>query len=147
MKQISFQIFAIVAATILFTGCETTGDPREGGIFWSETKARERQETLAQESHSSWEKAHREQAITGQLQGQRASLRKRLGMMQNELSALRQSAANAEVASEAAQLERKRTDLQNSPSESTEQLEAQTHDLQTDIDRLKERNNLLLQTQ
>lgn len=26
----------------LFSGCETTGNPREGGIFWSETKAQER---------------------------------------------------------------------------------------------------------
>ncbi|MEI6654527.1 MAG: hypothetical protein WCP45_07145 [Verrucomicrobiota bacterium] len=37
-------------ATLLVTGCETTGNPREGGIFWSEKKAQgrlaERQNTL-----------------------------------------------------------------------------------------------------
>jgi hypothetical protein len=27
---------------ILFAGCETTGNPREGGIFWSEEKAQQR---------------------------------------------------------------------------------------------------------
>lgn len=26
----------------MFTACETTGNPREGGIFWSEGKAKER---------------------------------------------------------------------------------------------------------
>ncbi|MEI6673951.1 MAG: hypothetical protein WCO57_02115 [Verrucomicrobiota bacterium] len=37
-------------ATLLVTSCETTGNPREGGIFWSEQKAQgrlaERQNTL-----------------------------------------------------------------------------------------------------
>ncbi len=44
------QAGAIVAAgtasfvVLLFVGCETTGDPTQGGLFgWSETKARERQ--------------------------------------------------------------------------------------------------------
>ena len=35
---------------MLVTGCETTGDPSQGGIFWSERKAQgrlaERQNTL-----------------------------------------------------------------------------------------------------
>ena len=29
-------------ATLLVTGCETTGDPSQGGIFWSEKKAQGR---------------------------------------------------------------------------------------------------------
>jgi hypothetical protein len=32
----------VILAMGSFTGCETTGNPREGGIFWSETKARDR---------------------------------------------------------------------------------------------------------
>lgn len=29
-------------ATLLLSGCETTGDPSTGGIFWSEKKAEDR---------------------------------------------------------------------------------------------------------
>lgn len=31
--------FAVVT---IFSGCETTGDPHHGGIFWSEDKAQQR---------------------------------------------------------------------------------------------------------
>jgi len=27
---------------MIFSGCETTGDPHQGGIFWSESKAQQR---------------------------------------------------------------------------------------------------------
>ncbi len=30
------------ASAILLPGCETTGDPNSGGIFWSESKAKQR---------------------------------------------------------------------------------------------------------
>ena len=40
MKSISL-IIATVALQLL-TGCETTGNPNEGGIFWSERKAQDR---------------------------------------------------------------------------------------------------------
>ena len=30
------------AATLACTSCATTGNPREGGIFWSENKAQDR---------------------------------------------------------------------------------------------------------
>lgn len=30
------------SALLLFSGCETTGDPHHGGIFWSEDKAQQR---------------------------------------------------------------------------------------------------------
>jgi len=32
----------IFSAILLFSGCETTGDPHHGGIFWSEDKAQQR---------------------------------------------------------------------------------------------------------
>lgn len=31
-----------LCAPFAFTGCETTGDPNSGGIFWSERKAQDR---------------------------------------------------------------------------------------------------------
>ncbi len=43
-------VFVIAMIALSVTGCETTGNPREGGIFWSENKAQrrlnERQATL-----------------------------------------------------------------------------------------------------
>ena len=38
MKQAAL----IFSAMLLFAGCETTGDPHHGGIFWSEEKAQQR---------------------------------------------------------------------------------------------------------
>jgi len=41
MKTLSLLLlsgFALIAST----GCETTGDPNSGGIFWSERKAQDR---------------------------------------------------------------------------------------------------------
>ena len=31
-----------LSAVVLLSGCETTGDPHHGGIFWSEDKAQQR---------------------------------------------------------------------------------------------------------
>lgn len=36
-----FFLTAVFAGALL-CGCETTGDPHQGGIFWSERKAQER---------------------------------------------------------------------------------------------------------
>jgi hypothetical protein len=36
-------LLGVLAATALaFAGCETTGDPNSGGIFWSPAKAQDR---------------------------------------------------------------------------------------------------------
>jgi hypothetical protein len=32
----------VFSAILFFAGCETTGDPHRGGIFWSEDKAQQR---------------------------------------------------------------------------------------------------------
>ena len=36
---------------LLFSGCETTGDPHHGGIFWSEDKAQQRLDQKQNELH------------------------------------------------------------------------------------------------
>lgn len=39
----TFRLLSLAALSIsAFAGCETTGNPNEGGIFWSETKAKDR---------------------------------------------------------------------------------------------------------
>ena len=39
----------IAAGSFVLPGCETTGDPNRGGIFWSESKAKQR--IAAREAH------------------------------------------------------------------------------------------------
>jgi len=41
--------FSLALAAVSFSGCETTGDPNSGGIFWSESKAKQR--IAAREAH------------------------------------------------------------------------------------------------
>lgn len=36
-------------AVVFLCGCETTGDPHQGGIFWSEDKAKQRLEEKRRE--------------------------------------------------------------------------------------------------
>ena len=38
MKHVALMFSAL----LIFSGCETTGDPHHGGIFWSEDKAQQR---------------------------------------------------------------------------------------------------------
>lgn len=35
-------LLVLSLAAVFLAGCETTGDPHQGGIFWSENKARQR---------------------------------------------------------------------------------------------------------
>ena len=37
-----FLLTILGGSSLLLTGCETTGDPNSGGIFWSEDKAKQR---------------------------------------------------------------------------------------------------------
>jgi hypothetical protein len=40
---------AAFSAMVVLCGCETTGDPHKGGIFWSEDKAKQRLEEKRQQ--------------------------------------------------------------------------------------------------
>ena len=41
----------VFSALLLLPGCETTGDPHHGGIFWSEDKAQQRLDQKNRELH------------------------------------------------------------------------------------------------
>jgi hypothetical protein len=45
MKRVAL----VFSAVLLLAGCETTGDPHQGGIFWSEDKAKQRLEQKQRE--------------------------------------------------------------------------------------------------
>lgn len=80
-------------------GCQTTGDPSQGGLFgWSETKAIERQQILRDQlaASSAAERTQRQQQES--LQSNRARLQRdvdarnqRLQALQGEITALRRA--------------------------------------------------------
>ena len=147
MKKISTSHVATVMAAALMAGCASTGDPNAGGIFWSESKARDRQQALGQEAKTDWSEVDREEAANSHLVEERGSLRaeqqSRLAAIRDQLADLRANAADPDVASSAADLEGKRASLERSGGESAEELQKQVSDLQADVVRLKERNRLL----
>ena len=147
MKKISPSHVAPVIAAALMAGCASTGDPNAGGIFWSESKARDRQQALGQEAKTDWSEVDREEAANSHLVEERGSLRaeqqSRLAAIRDQLADLRANAADPDVASSAADLEGKRASLERSGGESAEELQKRVSDLQADVVRLKERNRLL----
>ncbi len=87
---------ALALLSLALGGCETTGDPREGGLFgWSEAKARtratEREQTLtkaerhlADETGRSRNLQGREGAVSSALARADAQQRVRLGRLQRQ---------------------------------------------------------------
>ena len=63
-----FPLVLVAPLLILLAGCETTGDPREGGLFgWSETMARDRQAARRAELAAVEKRVAREQRRSAQL--------------------------------------------------------------------------------
>jgi hypothetical protein len=58
------------ATALVFSGCETTGDPHHGGIFWSEEKAQQR---LDQKRHE----LHRVESDTERIEEENRELKKK----------------------------------------------------------------------
>lgn len=96
--------FAIALAAIVLVGCETTGDPRQGGFFgWSESKARDREagqvQTLTQAERRLADEASRtpgirarESAVSSELAHADAQQRLRQDRLQRQYAATLQRA-------------------------------------------------------
>ena len=56
---------------LVFAGCATTGDPTQGGIFWSKEKAEVRKQGLQNELHQSQQNAADAKTASTQLQSQK----------------------------------------------------------------------------
>lgn len=76
---------ALVLA-LLVCGCETTGDPSKGGIFWSPTKARARQDALAQQNEANRQQALQEQQATADILSEQAALTSDVNRLQSQLA-------------------------------------------------------------
>lgn len=87
----------VACATLLLSSCSTTGDPTQGGIFWSPTKAKARQSQLLSEMTASQAKVNELEAKNSQLLKQKANL-------QSQIRRLRTQAAQTTNPIEAAEL-------------------------------------------
>jgi len=77
------------AVTLLASGCETTGDPRQGALFgWSEAKAQDRQAILRQQLQGAYADNQSASARGASLRATQSSLRSDVSARSARLSAL-----------------------------------------------------------
>lgn len=96
-----FSILLCFLAALTVTGCETTGDPRQGGLWgWSEAKARDRQALLRDQLVGAQEQRSAAAARSASLRSRQSSLRAdvssrsaKLNRLQSDVTALQQEAA------------------------------------------------------
>lgn len=91
------QLIAATAATLILSSCSTTGDPTQGGIFWSPTKAKHRQNAMLSEMTASQAKVDELETKHSQLLRQKANLK-------SQIRKLRTQAAQTTNPVEAAEL-------------------------------------------
>jgi septal ring factor EnvC (AmiA/AmiB activator) len=81
---------------ILFTGllalattaCQSTGDPTQGGIFWSESKTQQRQRALEQQNAAAQGRLAADQQQQSQLQAREGSLQAKSARLRAEVDHL-----------------------------------------------------------
>jgi len=73
-------LILVLAAAIVFavSGCATTGDPNAGGIFWSESKAKQRQDEMRAA-------LHQEQRRGAELQDEKQRLENEISELQRKI--------------------------------------------------------------
>ena len=87
--SIAERLIVATMLSILLAGCQTTGNPREGGLFgWSEEKAQERQAVLNAESNAARKTADAELQRGAALSKQQSQLRAEVSELQAHLGRL-----------------------------------------------------------
>ena len=93
----------ILSILFLMTGCATTGDPRQGGLFgWSEEMAQdrlaERQNTvqyLEQEQYAQQSRSEYLEMTAAEKQSQKAALTRQIAQLDREIAAKRRQISRA----------------------------------------------------
>lgn len=99
-----FLVFISTFAMLLIIGCQSTGDPKQGGLFgWSENKAVERQNILKETKYEEERKMEGSSSESERLKKERASLqvelarqRKMLTEIDSDLNALSKKISSVE---------------------------------------------------
>lgn len=97
MRHNLFIVAASTAAFVVLNSCSTTGDPTQGGIFWSPAKAKERQNTLLSNMMEA-------QSQVDTLEAKRNHLLQQKSHLQIEIQKLRTRAAHTPDPAEAEEL-------------------------------------------
>lgn len=137
------------AAILLLGGCETTGDPTQGGLFgWSEGKARQRQAALHEAVSLEQERTDYARAESGRLRAQRsrnasaiASERARLSRMERQLDEVERAGGRGRTTALRSRIQRTRNDS----SLDDAQLRARTRELDSEVRSLRQEYGLLQQ--
>lgn len=159
MARHSAIFFASFLAVTGLTGCASTGDPNQGGLFgWSETKAQQRQHDLRRESESAGQAASAESGRTAGLQKKRADMeaqlasqRRQMDFLERDLKSIQANLANEPDAtgaleSELARLMREQESLSANDTLSIDKKLQKIENLKSDVASLKKRNDALKKT-
>lgn len=158
-------LVAIVVLAVSLSGCETTGDPRAGGIFWSQAKARDRISARQSESFAAEHEAASARARTSHLEARRSAIqstverqRAELARLEDDIAALRRQLSREPGATKRLEadlkrleanlnrVERQRTELATNDSLSVSEKERELANVRAEVNRLKQRNRLLRET-
>lgn len=100
MKKVTVPV-VLCALSAVMVSCETTGDPRAGGIFWSPTKAQARQDALLHQQSLAQGRLDGELSRTAALKSQIATLRRQIAAkqaaLQNTSSVVEANALRSEI--------------------------------------------------
>lgn len=98
----------LIACCLVLASCTTTGDPTTGGIFWSRTKAMERQNMLLSELGANQAELKQEQRTTSNLVAKRNKLKAELEAIKAQLEQAQREGSTdvAALRAEKARLER-----------------------------------------
>ena len=101
------QITALIVMTLL-AGCQTTGNPTQGGLFgWSEEQAKQRQATMQSELQYKRQELRAEENEKEGLQKQSAAVNNKIRQYQSNLEILLQEQSNLKAQIEQLQAEDK----------------------------------------
>lgn len=86
----TFLVFPVAIFSLLLAGCQTTGDPRQGGLFgWSEEKAIQRQVGLETQLKQSEQRQLTTQKQAVHLQDQKTKLTSQAEQLKAQIQSLR----------------------------------------------------------
>jgi hypothetical protein len=143
-------ILAATAASLLIqTGCETTGDPTQGGLFgWSETKAQRRQDELRDVLYLEQDRSAEAHATGSRLRRTRsaneaaiADERRELAQLRRQLDEVDAAGGRGRTSSVRARIDRAQSD--NNAEEA--QLRANVNSIRGEVQDLRKEYGLLLE--
>jgi hypothetical protein len=148
MKR-SIILSAAAASLLINTGCETTGDPTQGGLFgWSETKAKVRQDELRDVLYLEQDRRADAQSTGSRLRRTRSANAAALADERRELAQLRRQLDQVDAAGGSGRTAsvRARIDRASSDDNAEEaQLRSSVNSIRGEVQGLRKEYGLLME--